>query len=57
MTGCLLCSFHHFLVGGVGIAVENIFFNGAIKDVVLLEHETNVLAQELGVVFTQVDAV
>ena len=32
----LLCGFHHFLMGGVWVAVEDVFLNGAIENMVFL---------------------
>ena len=52
-----LGSLNHFLMRGVGIAVEDVFLDGAIENMVLLKHQADVLAQVLGVILAQVDAI
>ncbi len=53
----LLGSLHHLLVRGVRLAVEDVLLDGAVEDMVLLEHQANIVAQVLGVVFPEVDPV
>ena len=44
-------------MGGVRISIEDVLLDSAVENVVLLQHEADVLAQEFRVVFAQVDAV
>ena len=53
----LLGGFHDFLVGGPRVAVLDIFLDGSVEDVVLLQHQSHVLAQPAGVPFLQFHAV
>ncbi len=52
-TGSLL----HFLMGGIGLAVEYVLLYGAVKNVVLLEHQPYMVTQVFGVIFPQVHTV
>ena len=52
-----LCRLDDFLVGGCGLAVADVLLDGAFEDVVFLKHQSDVLAQELGVVVLQVYSV
>ena len=49
----LLGSLHHVVVGGVGVAVFDVLLDGAVEDMVLLQHQSHVLAQPLRVPLTQ----
>ena len=53
----LLGGLHHVFMGGVGIAVKDILLYGAVEDVVLLQHEADVLAEVLRVVFAQIHTI
>ena len=44
-------------MGGVGVAVKDILLDGAVEDVVLLQHEADVLAEVLRVVFAQIHTI
>ena len=53
----LLGSHEHFCVSGVRLAVLDVLLDAAVEDMVLLEHETDVLAKEVSVVVAKVDSV
>ena len=52
-----LGGFDDFFLCGVGLAVSDVLFDGAFEDVVLLKDESDVVAEELGVVVMQVHAI
>ena len=52
-AGCLL----DLLACGVGASVADILLDRTVEDVVLLQHHTDIVAQELGVVLAQIDPV
>ncbi len=53
----LFSCLHHLLVRSFRIAVEDVLLNRAVKNVVLLQHQPDVLAQILRVVVLQIDPV
>ena len=54
---CFLSGFDDFSVGGFGLAITNVFLDGAFEDMVLLKDETDMVAKEQGVVVAQVNAI
>ena len=53
----LLGRLHHLFVRGVGVAVKDVLLDGAVENMVLLQHQADVLAQVLRVVVAQVNTV
>ena len=40
---------HHIVVGGLRTAIADVFLDGAVEDMILLEYEAYILAQPLGI--------
>ena len=53
LTGCL----HHLVMRGIGLSVKDILLDGTVKYMVFLKHQTYVVTQIFGVIFTQVNAI
>ena len=53
----LLGGFHHLVVRGAGIAILDVFLDGTVEDMILLENQTDVLTQPMGIPFLQFHAI
>ena len=54
---CVLGCLDYLLEGGVGASVAYVLLDASVEDMVLLEHEADVLAEEVGVVLAEVHTV